>query len=63
MPHGVFVVEASGREFAQLVGALGTSRGLASGLDGRQKQGDKHANDGDYHQKFDEGESGKLGPT
>ena len=54
-----FVVEVdSGADLLQIVGALRPAPGFPSGLDRRQQETDQHADDGDHHQQFNQGESG-----
>jgi hypothetical protein len=48
----VVVVVRGQPKLLEVVAALHTTRGLASGLHGREQQGDQDANDGDHDQEF-----------
>jgi hypothetical protein len=50
-------------ELFQIVAALGTACRLAGRLDGRQKQRDQDANDGDHDQEFDQRKTAALPGT
>jgi hypothetical protein len=52
------MVEAGQRDLLHVVAAHGPSTGFPRGLDGRQQQADERSDDGDHHQKLDEGKAG-----
>jgi hypothetical protein len=53
----VEIVHRQGK-LLEVVGALRSPRRLARGLHGRQQQRDEDANDGNYHQQFNQGKAG-----
>ena len=55
--QGRVVVVQGDADLLEVVGALGPAGRLAGRLDGRQQQGDQHADDGDDHQQLDQGEA------
>jgi hypothetical protein len=50
-------------DLLEIVAARRESGCLAGCLDGGKKQADERADDRDHHQKFDERESGPMGPA
>ena len=60
---GALVIGQPQAELLEVVGALGTPRGLARRLHGREQQGDQHGDDRDHHQKLDQGEASSSHPV
>src|SRR5439155_24041660 len=54
---GIVVVVHRQGNLLEIVLALGTGRGLADLLHGRQQQADQDGDDRDHHQQLDQGES------
>jgi len=54
---GLGVLANSQADLPEVIGALRPPGGFAHRLHGRQQQRDQHADDGDHHQQFDQGES------
>jgi len=59
----VMIVVQCQSHLLEIVAALGAACCLASGLNGRQQQGDQDADDGDDHQELDECETSTESQT
>ena len=54
----IVIVLGGQADLLEIVRALDTSGGLARRLYGREQERDQHGDDGDHHQKLDQGERG-----
>ena len=57
----IVIVLGGQADLLEIVRALGTPRGLARGLDGRQEQRDQDGDDRDHHQQLDQREAAGSG--
>src|SRR5689334_9031024 len=56
--HRVVIPMSRERDLPQMILALTTTRRFTCGLDGRQQQRDKHADDGNHDEELDERKTG-----
>ena len=54
---GIVIVMASQPDLTEIIRARHSASSFTGLLDSWEKQGNQHTNDGNYHQKFDEGKA------